>query len=91
MRPFAVLCLLVPSLFAQPPARTHDITLDDYFTLDIITQFQLSPDGKHVAYVVARWDKSSDGRKVDLWLVETESRKSLIWASVAWNGSTRNG
>jgi dipeptidyl aminopeptidase/acylaminoacyl peptidase len=75
MRCLALVLLLTPALNAAPE-RTHDITLDDYFSLDIIAQFQVAPRGTHVAYAVSRWDKPSDGRKVDLWVVDTQTAKS---------------
>jgi dipeptidyl aminopeptidase/acylaminoacyl peptidase len=71
---FLLLCLS-PALRADDK-RTHDITLDDYFTLDILGQQQIAPDAKHVAYTVSRWDKAADGRKVDLWVVSCETKKS---------------
>lgn len=64
--------LLVPqfALAADPPARTHDITLDDYFTLGTMTQCETSPDGRFVVYQELRWEGQSEGRNADLWLVD---------------------
>jgi dipeptidyl aminopeptidase/acylaminoacyl peptidase len=61
--------------YAQEPARTHDVTIDDYFTLSLITASVISPDGKHVAYSEARWKQSTGDRKSDLWIVDTKSAK----------------
>ena len=69
---FVVLLAVVPAA-AQEPARDHDITLDDYFTLAAITELAVSPDGKHVAYCEGRWDKADD-RKTDLWVVATDGK-----------------
>ena len=63
-------------LYAQDTARTHDITIDDYFTLSLITTSAISPDGKYVAYSEARWQKSTGDRKSDLWIVDTKTAKS---------------
>jgi acylaminoacyl-peptidase len=72
--PFVLLVLAVPAA-AQPPAiRDHAITLDDYATLAAITELAVSPDGKHVAYCEARWDKAVDQRKADLWVVATDGK-----------------
>jgi dipeptidyl aminopeptidase/acylaminoacyl peptidase len=72
--PFVLLVLAVPAA-AQPPAvRDHAITLDDYATLAAITELAVSPDGKHVAYCEARWDKADDQRKADLWVVATDGK-----------------
>jgi dipeptidyl aminopeptidase/acylaminoacyl peptidase len=54
---------------AQAPARTHDITVDDYFTQADLFSIALSPDGNYVAYTEGRWQKSTDDRKTDLWVV----------------------
>src|SRR5262245_12636554 len=73
----AFLLLWLPSTVrAEEPKRTHDITLDDYFTIDILGQQQISPDGQHVAYVVSRWNKDADTRHADLWVVSCETKKS---------------
>lgn len=60
---------------AQPPERTHDIELDDYFTLGVMSTCTASPDGRYVAYVEARWEKSLDGRNADLWVLDTQTRE----------------
>ena len=67
-----VVFLLAAPAAAQP--RTHDVTIDDYFTLATITQFAVSPDGEHVAYCDARWQQSTDDRKADLWVVPTDGK-----------------
>src|SRR5436309_853930 len=66
---FAVTLLLcmVSGATTQEKPRTHDITVDDYFSLDIIMQHQATMGGARVAYTVSRWDKASDGRRIDLW------------------------
>ncbi len=68
---FILLLVFAKVSFAQAPARTHAITVDDYFTLAAITQIAVSPDGKHVAYTEGRWEKADDSRKTDLWVAGT--------------------
>lgn len=70
---------------AQAVERTHQIDADDYFTLGVLTGPCAAPDGQYVAYTEARWDKSSDGRNVDLWVVETatQARRRLTFDSSA--------
>jgi dipeptidyl aminopeptidase/acylaminoacyl peptidase len=63
---------------ADAPKRTHDITLDDYFTQADIFDSKISPDGKFVAYVEGRWQKSSDDRKTDLWVVDTTGTAKAV-------------
>src|SRR5262249_24559132 len=71
-------CYLVLFVVLAQPAfaqqRTHDITPDDYFTLSTITEIAVSPDGKHVAYCLATWDKTEDNRRTDLWIVATDGK-----------------
>lgn len=38
-------------LQAAPPAPTHQITVDDLFTLGFLTECATSPDGTQVAFV----------------------------------------
>ncbi|MFN0057592.1 MAG: S9 family peptidase [Planctomycetota bacterium] len=59
---------------ADPPARDHDITVDDYFTIGVMTGLAASPDGKLVAYTESRWEPPADKRNVDLWVVEVATR-----------------
>ncbi len=69
---FAAASLLV--LTAGPPSRTHDITVEDYFTLAVAGEAVIAPDGRFVAYTDARWDEALDGRNTDLWVVSTEAQ-----------------
>ncbi len=61
-----------PRLAAREP--THDITPDDYASVNTITEIAVSPDGKQVAYCLATWDKTADNRRTDLWVVATDGR-----------------
>jgi len=71
--------ILVLALLAQvcaagdptPPARDHDITLEDYFSLAMLTDCSVSPDGKYVAYTENRWEPPAEKRNTDIWVVET--------------------
>ncbi len=47
------------------------ITNDDLFALHIIGEFQVSPDGSRVVFVVTRTDTEQDRTVSNLWLVET--------------------
>jgi len=71
-----ILAVLAGPAVGQP-ARTHDITPKDYFTLATITEFAISHDGKTVAYTEGRWDKADDTRKTDLWIVATEGKGNI--------------
>ncbi|MEM7145480.1 MAG: S9 family peptidase [Verrucomicrobiota bacterium] len=69
-----LIALSPPHPLASANTRTHDITLDDYFTLGYLTALATSPDGTRVAYVESRWNKEEDNRNSDLWVVEIKNR-----------------
>ena len=71
----ALCCLwfLNSKTFGQDDVRTHDVTVDDYFTLAHINESAISPDGKFVAYAEARWNQATGDHKADLWVVATKS------------------
>ena len=75
--PLLCLLLLVSAApaNAEAPRRTHTITVDDYFDQATIFESVISPDGQHVAYTEGRWQKSTDDRKPDLWVVESKTGK----------------
>jgi dipeptidyl aminopeptidase/acylaminoacyl peptidase len=82
---------------AQAPARTHDITVDDYFTQADLFSVALAPDGQHVAYTEGRWQKSTDDRKTDLWVVrckDGQARRLTFDRSSdrapQWDGASRH-
>ncbi len=60
-----------------PPARTHDITVDDYLTVHLLTDCATSPDGKYVAFTELRWGEHDEARQTDLWVVETATQKPM--------------
>jgi len=53
--------------------RTHDITIEDYFTLSHVSGCVISPDGRQAAYVEWRWEDKDAGRSGDLWTVAIPS------------------
>jgi dipeptidyl aminopeptidase/acylaminoacyl peptidase len=69
-----LLLVLAGPAAAQPPARTHDITPDDYASVALVTGLAVSPDGKQVAYCLATWDEKADTRATDLWVVPTDGK-----------------
>ncbi len=74
---FKTLAFLLLVTFSQPAFSadpTHEITPDDYFSLSVITEVAVSPDGKYVAYGQASWDKADDARKIDLWVVASNGQ-----------------
>jgi dipeptidyl aminopeptidase/acylaminoacyl peptidase len=61
---------------AGEAVRNHEITIDDYFTLAYLSEVAIAPDGESVAYTEHRWQKDTDDRKADIWIVNVKSRKT---------------
>jgi dipeptidyl aminopeptidase/acylaminoacyl peptidase len=69
-RAIAALLGAAAAVAVAPAAeRSHDITIDDYFTIAVINECRLSPDGRLVAYAEMRWNPPAEKRNTDLWLV----------------------
>jgi dipeptidyl aminopeptidase/acylaminoacyl peptidase len=66
----AATALLLPATWAQEPQRTHDITVDDYLSVYLITTCRTAPGGQRVAFTELRWWDHDEARSTDLWVVE---------------------
>ncbi len=64
----AVLILVLSfSAFAQP--QTHPFTVHDMLAMDRLSEPQVSPDGKWVAFTLRKTDLEANRGRMDLWLV----------------------
>lgn len=63
------LCLFATGVQVIAAERTHDIQIDDYFTLGILNEIAVSCDAKAVAYTEGRWQEATNDRKTDIWIV----------------------
>lgn len=61
---------------AETTVRDHEVTVDDYFTLAVLGDCTISPDGQFVAYTDQRWEPPAEKRNTDLWVVDVETRKT---------------
>src|SRR6202521_2549625 len=67
-----VVLVLPPAFRAQtPPPTSRAITIDDYFQIREVTDPQLSPDGKWVAYSVSSSLLKEDKSESRIWMVPT--------------------
>lgn len=109
MRPRALLLyLLVPLItqivFAQP--ATHPFSIHDMLAMDRISEPQVSPDGKWVAFTLRKTDLDANRGRTDLWLVGVDGNNlrqltthpsgdySPLWSKEGrsiWFLSTRSG
>lgn len=76
----AVVCVLLSCgqrarALEDAPSRTHDITIDDYFTQAHIAEMAVAPDGASIAYIEGRWHEELDQRNMDLWVVDVQSSR----------------
>ena len=74
------ICVLVASLVLATPsfAQTRrPLNVDDIYNLKEVRDPQRSPDGKWVAYAVARAVKDTDKNDTDLWMVSWDGRQQV--------------
>ena len=74
----SVLLLLSASLLfaAEPPAK-RSLNLDDLAKVHDISNPQVSPDGKWVAYMVSTIDRDADKRLTHIWMANWEGDTEL--------------
>jgi len=87
----SVLTVLVLSLVVagHPSAQSRrPLTVDDLFNLKEVRDPQRSPDGKWVAYTVARAIKDTDKNDTDIWMVSWDGQQQVQVTSSAEGEST---
>ncbi|MBI2957089.1 MAG: S9 family peptidase [Acidobacteria bacterium] len=58
---------------AQPAAAGRPLTFDDLISFGRVSDPQVSPDGRWVAYVVDRYEKATNARRSSLWLAALDT------------------
>ncbi|HEX5732492.1 MAG TPA: S9 family peptidase [Blastocatellia bacterium] len=67
------------SLAATAGAQTkRAMTFEDILSLRVASDARLSPDGRHVAFVVTQADMKTNFRNSDIWLVSTEAGEPRV-------------
>ena len=69
---FALVLTVLSLVLTLPAAAKRPITFDDMISMGRVSDPQVSPDGKWVAYVVDTYDKATNGRRSSLWLASLE-------------------
>ena len=59
---------------AQAPENTHPLTVHDMLAMDRISDSQVSPDGKWIAFNVRETDLGANRGRTDIWLVGTDGQ-----------------
>jgi dipeptidyl aminopeptidase/acylaminoacyl peptidase len=73
---FGLLSALVATTLAAQPAARTPFTADDLVRLKRVSDPQVSPDGRHVVYVMSETDMDADRRRTDLWLLDLTGKDS---------------
>jgi dipeptidyl aminopeptidase/acylaminoacyl peptidase len=74
------LLLLLLALGSALSAVSRPIELEDLFRLKRVSDPQLSPDGRHVAYVVTEVLKAENRTQSDIWIVPAAGGESFLLA-----------
>src|SRR3954470_2460142 len=76
--------LLALSLLALTPLQAADtatarrpLNADDFYTLQLVSEPQVSPDGKWVAYVVSTNDRDADESRSTIWMTSWDGTQQV--------------
>src|SRR5438876_7150857 len=67
-------CFAAASVICQQKLR--GITPEDYFAFEFISDPQVSPDGRLVAYVVTKIDRAQNRRNSSIWMAATDGSRA---------------
>src|SRR5580704_4631175 len=67
----------LPVYAADTPATRRALRPDDFYNMQIVTEPQVSPDGKWVAYVVSTNDRVSDESRSAIWMVSWDGTQQI--------------
>ena len=67
----SVFMLLALAVSAQTPPSKRNLTIDDYFRVKGVSDPQISPDGKWVAYAVETASLKDDKNHRQIWMIST--------------------
>ncbi|MEJ7681924.1 MAG: hypothetical protein WKG06_29550 [Segetibacter sp.] len=72
---FGLLIFLSFNLFSQIPKRS--LRPGDIYRLQTLSDANVSPDGKWVAYTVSTIDSAKDKRNTDIWMVSMDGKETV--------------
>jgi len=64
-------------LHGQTPAVKRPFRPGDIYRLPVVSDPQVSPDGKWVSYTLTTIDSLKDGRNADIWMVSTDGSQDI--------------
>src|SRR5438045_5502469 len=69
-------CLFLIVVIGQAQQTPRGITPEDYFSFEFISDPQVSPDGRLVAYVVTKIDRAQNRRNSSIWMAATDGSRA---------------
>jgi dipeptidyl aminopeptidase/acylaminoacyl peptidase len=89
--PIIILFLFFAAVLAQNGGVSRGVTAEDYLAFESLSDPQISPDGKLVAYVVTKIDRQQNRRTSAIWMVSTDDapRASQFTSSPQSSSSPR--
>jgi dipeptidyl aminopeptidase/acylaminoacyl peptidase len=67
----------IPVHAADTPTPRRALRPDDFYNMQIVTEPQVSPDGKWVAYVVSTNDRGADETRSAIWMVSWDGTQQV--------------
>src|SRR6266480_2685240 len=61
---------------AQGNSAPRGVTPEDYYSFEFISDPQISPDGKLIAYVVTKVDRAQNRRNSSIWMTATDGSRA---------------
>jgi dipeptidyl aminopeptidase/acylaminoacyl peptidase len=71
------LTTVLPVHAADTPPPRRALTPDDFYNIQIVSEPQVSPDGKWVAYVVSSNDRGADESRSAIWMVSWDGTQQI--------------
>jgi dipeptidyl aminopeptidase/acylaminoacyl peptidase len=71
------LSTILPVHAADAPSPRRALRPDDFYNMQIVTEPQVSPDGKWVAYVVSTNDRGADESRSAIWMVSWDGTQQI--------------
>src|SRR5437762_3424158 len=79
---YSLIYLFAVAFVVLAQQSPRGVTPEDYFSFEFISDPNISPDGKLVAYVLTRIDRAQNRRNSSIWMVATDGSRS------AWQFTT---
>src|SRR5258706_10056430 len=73
---FSIAALIICCAAVAVAQATRPITPEDYYSFEFISDPNISPDGKLVAYVLTKVDRAQNRRNSSIWMVATDGSRA---------------